>query len=115
MCPTVSGRVSIATTITVANVLLGSQYELAPFHGKLEVGLFSNVNLVDCFIAAGPDILQEPGGMVPFGAAEATPKSPDDYHWEDMVAKSDRIKVSLHNGNAGTAIINWAARMTPMA
>jgi hypothetical protein len=113
--PTMSGRVTIATGATVNNVALGSQYELAPFHGKLEVGLFADKNLVDCAIFAGPDTLQEPGGMVPFGAAEATPRSPDDYHWEDMVAKGDRIKITLHNANAGTATVNWAARFTPMA
>ncbi|HKW42518.1 MAG TPA: hypothetical protein VJN39_14815, partial [Gemmatimonadales bacterium] len=81
--PTISGRVSIAAGATVSNVLLGSQYELAPFDGTIEIGLMADKNLVSCGIFSGPDILQEPGGVVPFAAAEATPKYPDDYHWED--------------------------------
>jgi len=111
--PTVSGRVSINTGLDNNNVLLGSQYELAPFDGTMILGLFSSVNLVTVSVFAGPDTLQEPGGMVPFGSAEATPRYPDDYHWDDEVAHGDRIKVALHNGNAGTAIINWAVRLTP--
>jgi hypothetical protein len=99
----------------VNNVLLGQQYELAPFHGKIEIGIFADKNLVTCAVLAGPDTLQEAGGMVPFGAAEAAPKYPDDYHWEDMVAKGDRLKLSLANGNAATTIVNWVLKLTPMA
>lgn len=111
--PTISGRTSIATGATVANLLLGSQYELAPFDGTIEIGLFADKNLVDCSIYSGPDVLQEPGGLVPFGAAEATPRYPDDYHWEDEVAGGDRLKITVHNGNAATAIVNWVLRLTP--
>jgi hypothetical protein len=111
--PTMSGRVSVGIGLSVANVLLGSQYELAPFDGTVEIGIFADKNLVDCAVFAGPDVLQEPGGLVPFGAAEATPKYPDDYHWEDEVAKGDRLKVTLHNGNAAISIVNWVVRLTP--
>jgi hypothetical protein len=112
--PTISGRNSIAAGANVVNVLSGSQYEFAPFDGQMVIGLKADKNLVSCAIFSGPDTLQEPGGMVPFGAAEATPVYPDDYHWEDTVARGDRIKLSLNNGNAGTAIINWSLRFTPL-
>lgn len=111
--PTISGRVSIATGATVPNVLLGSQYELAPFDGTIEIGMFADKNLVDVAIFSGPDVLQEPGGIVPFGAAEAAPRYPDDYHWEDEVAHGDRLKITLHNGNAATTVVNWVLRATP--
>ena len=111
--PTIAGRNSIATGTSVANVLLGSQYELAPFDGTIEIGIFANVNLVTCSIFSGPDVLQEPGGPVPFGAAEALPRYPDDYHWEDEVAQGDRLKIAISNANAGTALVNWVLRLTP--
>lgn len=111
--PVISGRVSIATGVTVANVLAGSQYEFAPFDGTIELGMFADKNLVSCAVFSGPDTLQEPGGMVPFGAAEAAPKYPDDYHWEDEVAAGDRLKVTLTNGNAGTTLVNWVLRISP--
>jgi hypothetical protein len=111
--PTISGRNSILTTATVANVLLGSQYELAPFDGTIEIGMFADKNLVTCSVFSGPDVLQEPGGSVPFGAAEAMPVYPDHYHWEDEVAQGDRLKISLTNGNAATTVVNWALRLTP--
>jgi hypothetical protein len=111
--PTISGRVSINPGQSVANVMLGSQYELAPFDGTIEIGLFADKNLVQTTIFSGPDVLQEPGGFVPFGAAEATPKYPDDYHWEDEVASGDRLKIGLFNGNAAATIVNWILRMTP--
>lgn len=113
--PTMSGRVSIAAGASSPNVCLGAQYELAPFHGKLEVAAFADKNLVGIGVFAGPDILQEGGGAVPFGASEATPKYPDDYHWDDMVAKGDRLKIVFTNGNAATTIVNWVAKLTPMA
>ena len=111
--PTLSGRVPIATGANSGNVMLGQQYELAPFDGMIEVGVFADKNLVSCSIFSGPDVLQQPGGMVPFGAAEASPKYPDDYHWEDEVAKGDRLSLSFVNGNAGTTIVNWSVKLTP--
>lgn len=111
--PTISGRTSLATGTSVANVFLGSQYELAPFDGTIEIGIMADKNLVTCGIFSGPDVLAEPGSPVPFAAAEATPKYPDDYHWEDEVAAGDRLKLSLSNANAGTTIVNWVLRLTP--
>jgi hypothetical protein len=101
------------TGTTVDNALAGSQYEFAPFDGTIEVGIFSSVNLVTTSIFSGPDTLAEPGTGVPFGAAEALPVYPDNYHWEDEVAHGDRLKVQLVNGNAGTAIVNVVLRITP--
>lgn len=111
--PTISGRTTIATGATVQNVLSGSQYELAPFDGTVEIAAFADKAQVTCGVFSGPDVLQEPGGSVPFGATEAMPKYPDDYHWEDEVASGDRIKLTFTNGNAATTIVNWVVRMTP--
>lgn len=112
--PTISGRNSISAGASVVNVLSGSQYEFAPFDGQMIVGMRADKNLVTCAVFSGPDTLQEPGGMVPFGSSEAAPSYPDDYHWEDTVARGDRIKVSLTNGNAATTVINWTLRFTPV-
>lgn len=112
--PTVSGRTVLTPGLTVPNVLLGSQYELAPFDGTIEIGLMTNVNLVDVAIFSGPDTLQEPGGLVPVNAtADTPPRYPDDYHWEDEVAQGDRLKITLHNGNAANATVSWVMRITP--
>ncbi len=114
--PTMSGRVDLGAGADSGNVLLGQQYELAPFHGKMEVGCCTDKNKVTLGIFAGPDTLQEPGGLVPMTSAiDLPPKSPDDYHWEDMVAKGDRLKLTFHNGNAGACVVNWVVRLTPMA
>lgn len=115
--PTVSGKVTLAAGATVQNVFLGSQYELAPFDGTIEIGIMSNRATTTCAIFSGPDVLQEPGGFVPFGVTigtESAPKYPDDYHWEDEVARGDRLKLTLTNGEgAATAIVNWSLRLTP--
>lgn len=111
--PTISGRNVLATGTTVQNVLSGSQYELAPFDGTIEIGCRANVNLVTCAIFSGPDVLQEPGGFVPLAAVDTAPSYPDDYHWEDEVAEGDRLKLSFVNGNAASATVMWALRLTP--
>lgn len=111
--PTMIARNSIAAGASVSNVFANQQYELAPFDGTLEIGIMSDKNLVTCGVFSGPDILQQPGAPVPFAAAEAMPKYPDDYHWEDEVAAGDRIAVTLNNGNAATAVVNTVARLTP--
>ena|SRR5438552_9670094 len=113
--PTVSSRNSIATTASVANVFLGSQYELAPFDATIEIGILSTVNLVTCQVFSGPDILAEPGTPVHFLATEQIPIYPDHYQFEDEVAAGDRLKVGLLNSNAGTAVVNTAMRITPTA
>ena len=120
--PTISGRTTLLTGTSVANVFLGSQYEIAPFDGTIEIGLFADKNLVTCGVFSGPDVLAEPGAPVAFGAAEATPKYPDDYPYEDEVAAGDRLKLSLSNANAGavgrlrrTQAVSIAARATPRA
>jgi hypothetical protein len=112
--PTMSGRTSILTGVSSGNVLLGQQYELAPFDGTVEFGAVADKNLVTCSIFSGPDILQQPGGLVPFnGTTDTPPKYPDDYHWEDEVAKGDRLSVIFQNGNALTTVVNWAVRLSP--
>lgn len=112
--PTIAKRFSMLTNTTVDNALAASQYEFAPFDGTIEVGIFSNANLVTTAIFSGPDVLAEPGTAVPFiTGTEQLPKYPDDYHWEDEVAQGDRLKVSLVNANAGTAIVNVVLRLTP--
>lgn len=111
--PTISGRTALGIGGSVANVLLGSQYELAPFDGTIEVGVKADKSQVTCQIFSGPDVLAEPGSAVPFAAAEAMPVYPDDYHWEDEVAHGDRLKLGLLNGNAQATVVNWAVRITP--
>jgi len=111
--PTISKRFSMLTNTTVDNALANSQYEFAPFDGTIEIGIFSNVNLVTTAIFSGPDVLAEPGTPVNFGAAEALPVYPDHYPFEDEVAQGDRLKVTLVNSNAGTALVNVVLRLTP--
>lgn len=110
--PTISGRQNFGAAGSVANVLLGSQYELAPFDGTIEIGLTQTVvNIASCSIFSGPDVLQEPGGLVPFYGTEQAPRYPDDYHWEDEVAHGDRLKIGLVATAA--VIVNWVLRATP--
>lgn len=113
--PTVSGKATIPIGGQVANVLLGSQYELAPFDGTIEIGMSSDRALVECAIFSGPDTLQEPGGQVPFHVigTQSMPVYPDDYHWEDEVAHGDRLKINLVNKDPAIAIVNWVLRITP--
>lgn len=111
--PTISKRQPIGIGGVVDNVLANSQYEFAPFDGTIEIGIFADKNLVSAAIFSGPDVLAEPGTSVPFGAAEAMPRYPDDYHWEDEVAQGDRLKITLTNQNAAATVVNVVLRMTP--
>ena|SRR5690349_14973811 len=111
--PSIVKRFSMATGTTVDNALAGSQYEFAPFDGTIEIGIFSDGNLVTTSVFSGPDTLAEPGTPVHFGAAEALPVYPDHYPFEDEVAHGDRLKVQLVNNNAGTRIVNVILRLTP--
>lgn len=114
--PTLSGKTMLAAAATVQNVFLGSQYEFAPFDATIEVGAVSNRGTTSMALFSGPDVLQEPGGQVPFKTigTEYMPSYPDDYHWEDEVAKGDRLKLTLVNGEgAATAIVNWSLKITP--
>jgi hypothetical protein len=110
--PTISGRQVFGGAGSQANVFLGSQYELAPFDGTIEIGCTQTVaNACTLAVFSGPDILQEPGGSIPVYTTEQFPKYPDDYHWEDEVAKGDRLKLALVATAACT--VNWVMRLTP--
>ena len=114
--PTISGTTTVQGGQTVQNILSDSQYEYAPFDGTIELGMFSNRDDTTCAVFSGPDVLQEPGGLVPnlVDGTVGIPKYPDDYHWEDEVAQGDRLKVSLTNGDTvNTAIVRWVLRITP--
>jgi hypothetical protein len=113
MSPTMAGRTSLATGLTSANVLLGQQYELAPFDGTAEFGAVSTVNLVTVAIFSGSDILQQPGGSIAVNATESAPVYPDHFNWEDEIAEGDRLSMVFSNANAGTAVINWVVRLSP--
>jgi len=114
--PTISGKTTVPAAGRVDNILLGSQYELSPADGTIEIGIQSDRLTTTCAIFSGPDVLQEPGGQVPFttNGTQTMPRYPDDYHWEDEVARGDRLKVTLLNGDAvNPAIVNWILRFTP--
>lgn len=114
--PTISGKASLGIGVTIQNVFLGSQYEFAPFDGTIEIGLMADRANVSCAVFSGPDVLQEPGGQVPFGptlGTQSNPKYPDDYLWEDEVAKGDRIKLTLVNGDPAATVVNWSLRLAP--
>lgn len=115
--PTMSGRTTVNTTADSGNVLLGQQYELAPYDCLIQVAAIADRTNVALTLFSGPDVLQQPGGMTPFsgtGGTELTPKYPDDYHWKDEAAKGDRLSLSFKNNNVLTAIINWAVQITPL-
>ena len=110
--PTIGRRNSLTTGTAVDNVLVASQYEFAPFDGTIEIGIISSVNLVTCAVFSGPDVLAEPSTPVNVRTTEQV-LYPDDYTFEDEVAQGDRLKISLLNSNAGTAVVNTVLRITP--
>lgn len=111
--PTISGRQVVAIGATF-QPFVGSQYEFAPFDATIELALKCDKNLVTCSVFSGPDILAEPGSFVPVGALDEPPKVPDDYHWRDDVAKGDRLKVTVVNGNAAATTLYWVLSITPI-
>lgn len=115
--PTISGVTPvIAAGGSIQNLLLGSQYELAPFDGTIEIGLMADQAGGDVSIFSGPDTLQEPGGLIPFSGTALTltyPKYPDDYHWEDEVAHGDRLKISVRNTSGANMRVAFVLRITP--
>jgi len=111
--PSMTGRTPLAIGASVTNVLLGSQYELAPFDCTIEVGCLCDKNLVTMNLFSGSDVLAEPGSAVPVGTLDAFPKYPDEYHWEDEAAQGDRLKLGFVNGNAAATVVTWALRITP--
>lgn len=115
--PVMSGKATMAASASSGNVCSGMQYELAPFDGTIEIGAQSDRNSTTVTIFSGPDVLQQPGGIVNFSGTAGTlgfPKYPDDYHWEDEVAKGDRIAVIFTNGDgANAANVNWVIKLTP--
>lgn len=110
--PTIARRNSMTTGTTVDNVLAASQYEFAPFDGTIEIGIVSNVNLVTTSVFSGPDVLAEPGTPVGLKSVDTAPVYPDDFNLEDEVAQGDRLKITLVNQNAGTAVVLTTLRMT---
>lgn len=114
--PTMGGQTTLLTGTSNTNVLLGLQYELAPFDCTIEVGVMSSRSNTTMALASGPDILAQAGTIVPFSGTAGTtgfPKYPDDYHWEDEAAAGDRISLGLSNPDAATAVVNWFVRVTP--
>ncbi len=114
--PTISGKTSIAAGAINPNVLLGSQYELMPFDGTIEIGIHADsAGLVDCSIFSGPDVLAEPGTPVPFATTARFPVYPDDFQWEDEAAQGDRLKIALRSAatSGGPFTVFWSLRISP--
>jgi hypothetical protein len=111
--PVISGRQSVGFGTTFLP-FSGSQFEYIPFDGELEIGLKVDRTLVTATLFSGPDVLGEPGQMIPVGAANEPPKVPDDFHWIEKVAQGDRMKLLISEGNAsGTSVLFFVARLTP--
>lgn len=114
--PTITKRVSsanFAANTIVENILAGSQYEFAPFDGTIEVGIAASAPNVVCAVFSGPDVLAEPGTVVPNAGSDRTPIYPDDFFLEDDVAQGDRLKITLTNLSGAAANVTVSLRITP--
>jgi len=111
--PTISTRNSVATLLTVDNVLTGSQFEFLPFDAFLEFGLTSE-GVVGDFIVdvfSGQDVLLEQGEV---SIQDRQPVYPDDFTLNDVAAGGERIKIRIRNSSAGTLNFFTTLRITPI-
>lgn len=111
--PSMAGSVSVAANASSGNVLLGQQYELAPFDGTAEFLAFAAATGITVSVFSGPDILLQTGATIPFGAAAAAPIYPDHIIADDDVAEGDRLSVIFQNTTAGAIVVNWRVMLTP--
>ena len=111
--PLISTRDSVATTVTVENVLTGSQFEFLPYDAFLEFGL-TGAGVVGDFIVdvySGQDILLESGEV---SILNRQPVYPEDFSLNDVAAAGERIKVRIRNTSAGTLNFFTSLKITPI-
>ena len=111
--PLISTRNSVATGVTVENVLTGSQWEFLPFDAFLEFGLTS-AGVVGDFIVdvfSGQDVLLESGEVSILARA---PVYPDDFSLNDAAAGGERLKIRIRNTSAGTLNFFTALKITAL-
>lgn len=111
--PSVSLVNSIATLVTVENILTGSQFEFLPFDAFLEFGLVGD-GVVGDFVVdvySGQDVLLE-SGLV--SILDRQPVYPDDFSLNDVAGAGERIKIRVRNTSAGTLNFFTTLKITPI-
>lgn len=108
-----AGSVTVAANASSGNVLLGNQYELAPFDGTAEFLAFAAATGITVSVFSGPDILLQTGATIPFGAAAAAPTYPDHIIADDDVAEGDRLSLIFQNTTGAGIVVNWRVMLTP--
>lgn len=110
----IQNQTSIAAASVNDNVLVGSQFEFAPYNALVEFGICGDANAVDLRVDvySGQDVLTEQ--MQPSAQARV-PVYPDDFILQDVVRAGERIKIRVRNLNAGAArTLFHSVRLTPV-
>lgn len=109
--PVIQKTESVATTVTVENVLSGSAFEFARSNQIVSIGVVCDT--AGCFVTItnGADILLEESTA----AVKATyPVIPDEMYYNDVATAGDRLVIRLRNPTGGTVVFKVVVQITPI-
>lgn len=102
--PTISDTRTIATTVTIANVVSGNRFEFPPAGRvtRIRGGIVSDLPSVVATLSVGERIISE-NYPVPIEQAAGVVSRDRDYNWVAVARPGERIVVSVTNNNAASA------------
>lgn len=108
--PMKMATVSIATLVTVENLIAGSAFEFPQRRGIISEGICSDTSGVYCQLQAGSDLIAEEF-IIP--TLNRYPIIPDEMYFGDVVEVGDRIIQRVRNPTGGTVVVRSALQYTP--
>jgi len=102
---------SVATTVSVANLVSGSAFEFARQRQLVSLGVVQSATGGFCTISSGPDLIAEEF-MVPI--LTTYPILPDNMYFTDYMEPGDRLVIRYRNPTGGSLTVRALVQTSPI-
>ena len=109
---TVTDKQSIATTVTVSNIMDGKLGEILQQDSLVQIAITSSVDLMTARVIIGTQIEVDSQEV---DDANTTPLFPDHEIVEFRALAGERLIIGFTNGNAAANVVRTKVKITPLA
>jgi len=111
---TMADKESLATLLSLTNVLTGRLGEVLLEDSLVQIAVVSDKDLVTAKVLVSQQVEYDSQAVQDTPLA-TVPIFPDHEIVEFRAAVGDRLTLGFTNGNAATATIRWIVKITPLA